>query len=116
MQVVNDLPSAKQLALPDLVAKQVVYYLVEPFGDIREAEAFYKECSSTLVIFNRQSNQTIPDDFLSDVTTHFIKEAINNPEIQHELADNYQMMLTITSDDGSGLYVVKPRELELNFK
>ncbi|OUS29521.1 hypothetical protein A9Q98_06275 [Thalassotalea sp. 42_200_T64] len=116
MQLINYIPNQRRLALPRRVAKQVIHNLVEPFFNLKEAKAFYKECPTSIVIFNRTCNTAIPDEWLNDITTHFIKQAIENPEHKYDLADEYEMMLTITSDAGNGLYVIKPKELKISFK
>ena len=115
MQLLNYLPQYRQLPLPKEVAERAIYYLVEPFGTFKDAKCFYNACSTTIVVFNRDVCTCIPDEWLNDITTHFIKQAIENPELKYVLPNGYEMMLTITHDAGNGLYVIKPKELKLSF-
>lgn len=114
MQVINYLPSANQLTLAHYTAQCAVDLLVVPFGTINDARAFWREYPSVIVCFNRQDDLAAAMNVLDDVTRHFIEQAELNPEFIEDLADGYQLSLTITSDMGTGLYLIKPKELNIN--
>lgn len=114
MQVINYLPSANQLALAHFTAQCAVDLLVEPFGTISDAQDFWREYSSVVICFNRQDDLVAAMNALDDVTRHFIEQAELNPEFVESLADGYQLSLTITNDMGTGLYLIKPKELSIN--
>lgn len=111
MQVINYLPIAEQLALGRFTAQCAVDLLVQPFGMITDARDFWREYSSVIICFNRQDDLTAAMNALDDTTRHFIEQAELNPEFVENLADGYQLSLTITNDMGAGLYLIKPKEL-----
>ncbi|MCJ8320962.1 MAG: hypothetical protein HRT52_11710 [Colwellia sp.] len=111
MQVINYLPIAEQLALERFTAQCVVDLLVEPFGTASAARIFWREYSSVIICFNRQDDLPAALNIFDDVTRQFIEEAELNPEFVENLADGYQLSLTITNDMGTGLYLIKPKEL-----
>ena len=114
MQVINFFPIAEQLALERFTAQSAVDLLVEPFGSIADAREFWREYPSIVICFNRQDDLPEAMNVLDDVTRHFIEEAELNPEFVENLADGYQLSLTITNDMGTGLYLIKPKELVIN--
>jgi len=111
MQVINYLPSANQLALAHFTAQCAVDLLVQPFGTISDARDFWRRYSSVIICFNRQDDLPAAMSVLDDTTRHFIEQAELNPEFVEHLADGYQLSLTITNDMGTGLYLIKPKEL-----
>jgi hypothetical protein len=114
MQVINYLPIADQLALEQLTAQCAVDLLVEPFNNINDAREFWSEYPSVVICFNRQDNLPAAINIFDDVTRHFIEQAELNPEFVENLVDGYQLSLTITNDVGTGLYLIKPKELTIN--
>jgi hypothetical protein len=114
MQVINYLPIAEQLALEHFTAQCVVDLLVEPFGTISDARDFWREYSSVIICFNRQDDLPAAMNVFDDATHDFIEKAEINPEFVENLADGYQLSLTITNDMGTGLYLIKPKELIIN--
>jgi hypothetical protein len=111
MQVINYLPIAEQLALGRFTAQCAVDLLVEPFVTITDARGLWHEYPSIVICFNRQDNLPAAMSVLDDTTRHFIEQAELNPEFVENLADGYQLSLTITNDMGTGLYLIKPKEL-----
>ena len=114
MQVINYLPSANQLTLAHYTAQCAVDLLVVPFGTINDARDFWREYPSVIICFNRQDDLAAAMNVLDDVTRHFIEQAELNPEFVENLADGYQLSLTITNDMGTGLYLIKPKKLIIN--
>jgi len=114
MQVINYLPIAEQLALERFTAQCAVDLLMEPFSTINDARDFWREYSSVVICFNRQDDLAAVMNVLDDITRHFIEQAELNPEFVENLVDGYQLSLTITNDMGTGLYLIKPKELIIN--
>tara|TARA_R110001592_G_scaffold204892_5_gene455208 strand:- start:1296 stop:1658 length:363 start_codon:yes stop_codon:yes gene_type:complete len=114
MQVINYLPIAEQLALVRFIAQSAIDLLVEPFGTISGARDFWHEYPSVVICFNRQDDLPAAMNTFDDVTRHFIEQAELNPEFVEDLGDGYQLSLTITNDMGTGLYLIKPKELIIN--
>jgi len=114
MQLINYLPSANQLTLAHYTAQCAVDLLLEPFGTINDARDFWREYPSVIICFNRRDDLASAMSAFDDVTRHFIEQAELNPEIIEDLADGYQLSLTITNDMGTGLYLIKPKELIIN--
>ena len=108
MQTINHWPDKTKLALPEPVAQDLYQLLLEPFEDEPSAKAFWKEAPSTIIILE-------PHDPIKnlkrDEAWNQIKFALMYPEYTTTLKMNYQLMLAITNDSGSGIYLVIPPEL-----
>jgi hypothetical protein len=113
MQILDYLPTENQLILDNEAAQSMVDLLIEPFGTRDKAKEFWQEYPSTIVILNRNDNVESCLKQLSDVTRSFVETAESNPEFIEYLPDNYQLSLTITSDSGNGLYLIKPTNMVL---
>ena len=122
MQLINVLPTPEQLALPPNVAKRVVELLIEPFGVIEIAKAYWHENTTHLVILTPVDIDTSLKS-LSDLTQSLVVTADDNPEfvevipavnLPSELQDLYQLSLVVYTDAGNGLYLVKPVDFELS--
>lgn len=121
MQLINALPTPEQLTLPIDVAKRVVELLIEPFGSIEDAQAYWQENTTHLVILTTADVGTSLKS-LSDLTQSLVIAAADNPEFVEvisaveqpsELQEQYQLSLIVYTDSGNGLYLVKPVDLEL---
>lgn len=122
MQLINVLPTPEQLALPPNVAKRVVELLIEPFGIIESAQAYWQENITHLVILTPADIDTSLKS-LSDLTQSLVVAANNNPEFVEvistdnqpsDLQKQYQLSLVVYTDAGNGLYLVKPVDFELS--
>ena len=95
----QDLPS---LLLPDSVMTVLRKELILPFNDEFSARNFWGEVGVTLMYIEPDD---VPEDFkrhLLDVIHHLIA----NPEFVVRLTDEYYLMLTITEDNGNGIYLL----------
>jgi hypothetical protein len=113
MQILHYLPSENQLILDNLAAQAMVDLLVVPFGTREKAKEFWQEYPSIIVVLNRNDDVENCLKQLSDTTQLFVETAEINPEFIEYLPDNYQLSLTITSDSGNGLYLIKPTNMVL---
>jgi hypothetical protein len=113
MQILHYLPTENQLILDNATAQAVVDLLVEPFGTLKEAKAFWEAYPSTIVILNINDELKKVLGTLDNINRHFIEQAETTPEFIEMLPNNYQLSLTLTSDYGNGFYLVKPCEMQL---
>lgn len=95
----QDLPS---LLLPDSVMTVLRKELILPFGDESSAMNFWGEVGVTLMYIE-------PGDVTEDINRHVldvIHHLISNPEFVARLTDEYYLMLSITEDNGNGIYLL----------
>lgn len=114
MQILHYLPTQQQLALNPVVAQCVVDLLLEPFGSRVQAIEFWRDYTSTIVVFDPDDDAHKSLACLDDVTRYFIERSEHLPEFIESLPDGYQLSLTITDDEGRGLYLIKPANLDLS--
>jgi hypothetical protein len=113
MQVINYLPDVSQLALPTAVANSLIALLIEPFGDVETARSFWSEYPSKIICLEAHEDMTLIANTLTDVLCHLIEDRTLSPEFTEDLPSNYQCQLFITSDEGTGIYLIKPAALNL---
>ncbi|EOH3176293.1 hypothetical protein ABKV78_22520 [Enterobacter asburiae] len=95
----QDLPS---LLLPDSVMTVLRKELILPFDDELSAMNFWCEVGVTLMYIE-------PGDVPEDIKRHVldvIHHLIANPEFVVHLTDEYYLMLSITEDNGNGIYLL----------
>ena len=108
MQYINHWPDNTELALPKAVSQDLHRRLLEPFDSVGEAKAFWEETSTTLIILDPTDNITQLKE--SDAWSQ-IDFALTYPEYTVQLKMDYQLMVAIVNDSGSGIYLVIPHEL-----
>ena len=102
MQTINHWPDPTELALlPEIVAQDVYEKLTEPFDNESMAKAFWEESATKIIILEANDCIEQPE----------IQFALRYPEFITELKMGYQLILAITNDFGSGIYLVIPPEL-----
>lgn len=117
MKVMKTINEVQQLDLPIQVKEQLMQHILEPWsGDLNEAEKFWEEVSTCLILIE----QTDTDDDLlhmdGEVAT-LIDYAINAPEFVLLLNDDsqpYLLALTVHTDEGSGCYLLAPTSSDTN--
>ncbi|EPO0013873.1 MULTISPECIES: hypothetical protein [Vibrio harveyi group] len=109
MKIVKSLIDAEQLELPLPIKEQLMHQLLLPWsGDRDEAEKFWKEVSTCLILIERSDT----DQDLADVdedTEVILSYAIENPEFVILLPDEtepYVFACCVHADDGSGSFVM----------
>jgi hypothetical protein len=113
MQVLHYLPTIEELALPLSTATKLVEYLIEPFGRLDDAKRYWQEYPPALVIINGQDKVASAIASLDGFMKHFVELADINPEFIEPLPEGYQLSLTIINDEGNGLYLIKPTDMNL---
>ncbi|MFV4847293.1 hypothetical protein ACNJKD_13415 [Edwardsiella tarda] len=95
----QDLPS---LLLPDPVMTILRKELILPFDDESSAMNFWDEVGVKLMYIE-------PNDVPEDIKLHvldLIHQLMVNPEFVVRLTDEYYLMLSITEDNGNGVYLL----------
>ena len=108
MQYINHWPDIKELALPETLAQDLQHLLLQPFDSEASAKAFWREAPSTIIILDPSDSITALKG--SDAWTQ-IEFALTYPEYTLPLSMDYQLMVAIVNDSGSGIYLVVPPEL-----
>jgi len=108
MQTINHWPDITDLGLPEPVAHDLYDHLLEPFDTEFEAKVFWEEAPSTIIILEPLDSikQLEGDEIWKQ-----LKFVLTYPEFTTPLKMDYQLMLAITNDSGSGTYLVIPPEL-----
>ena len=108
MQQITQWPHTATLDLPAAVTQDIHNHLSAPFESEQEAIAFWKEAPSSIIIL-------APSDTLEslqqDEVWTTVEFALTYPEYDLSLSHGYQMLVAITNDSGSGIYLVIPPEL-----
>ena len=113
MQVLHYLPTVDELALPSGTAAKVVENLIEPFGKLDDAQRYWQEYPCPLVCLNRRDKVASAIASLDGFMKHFVELADTTPEFIEPLPHGYQLSLTIINDEGNGLYLIKPTDMNL---
>lgn len=95
----QDLPS---LLLPESVMSLLKTELVLPFEDEYSAMSFWDEVGVTLIYVEPDD---VPEDIKAQVL-NVIHQLIANPEFVVRLTDDYYLMLSVTEDNGNGIYLL----------
>ncbi len=114
MQVIDYLPDATKLALPQAASNSLMELLIEPFGDVKTAHDFWSEYPSRIICLEAHEDMKFITSTLSDVLCQLIEDRTLSPEFTEDLPSNYQCQLFITSDEGNGIYLIKPTALNLH--
>lgn len=117
MHILSHWPLDFDLGLPFEIRERLVNSLTEHFAPeavnrVQCARLFWQHSNCHFVLLNaHEDRQTLQT--LNPVLERKVQEAISNPEVHWPLGDDYQLFLCITSDDGSGLYVMLPTDSPL---
>lgn len=108
MQYIDHWPDMTKLALPESVAQSLHDQLIEPFDTEVSAEDFWKETFCTLIILN--DFDSIKQLEKSEIWSQ-IESVLTYPEYTEPLTMDYQLMVAIVNDAGTGIFLVIPPEL-----
>ena len=108
MQYINHWPDMAKLTLPEAVSQDLQRRLLEPFESVASAKEFWIETSSTIIIFDHSDSITALKG--SDIWQQ-IEFALTYPEYTLPLKRNYQLLVAIVNDSGSGIFLVIPPQL-----
>ncbi|WP_448553339.1 hypothetical protein [Thalassotalea montiporae] len=109
MQIINHWPNVDEVGLPEEVASELINFLVEPFACASEAQAFWQECPSTIIVLYENTNLAE----ISGSIRQSISFCLNYPEFEEALPNGYRLLLAIINDEGTGCYLVLPSSLDM---
>lgn len=108
MQLITDLNCLHQLNLPLETHHQLFEALVTvPFGSLEEALKFWNVHSTSLVVAESKDN---PDSLLA--TYPQLHHLLTYPEFVTRLSNGWFLALSVTTDDGSGSYLLFPEGVD----
>ena len=108
MQYIYHWPEVAEITLPKLVSQDLYRQLLEPFESEGEAQEFWKETYSTVIILDPTDNI---DDLKKSDTWNQIEFALTYTEYTVPLSNGYVLSVTIVNDSGSAIFLVIPPEL-----
>ena len=112
MQLINHWPSESDISLPEEVKQALLAHLIEPFGDQESAKTFWHDYPSMIIVITENdTNDSL--QLLDNEIQHQIEFAHNHPEYTEYLSTNYTIKLSITNDEGNGVYLIAPVGFEL---
>ena len=110
MQCFNHWPEKAKFALPESVAEDLYHHLLEPFDDEPSAQSFWKDTPSSIIILNEFDSI---ERLQKNAIWKQIEFTLTYPEYTEPLKRDYQVMVAIVNDSGSGIYLVIPPGLSL---
>lgn len=113
MQILHFIPDIDDLALSKASAISAVELLIQPFGTIQATQEFWNNHPCTLVCLTEKDVPQTALASLDDTLLHLIELANNSPEFVEPLPKGYQLSLAIISDEGNGIYLIKPRDMNI---
>ena len=108
MQYIDHWPDEAELLLPEPVVQDLYGQLLEPFDSEGDAQEFWNETSSTVIILGPTDSI---NDLHRDPLWNQIEFALTYPEYTVPLSMGYQLSVTIVNDSGSGIFLLIPPEL-----
>lgn len=117
MKVMKTINEVRQMELSMQVKEQLMRHILEPWsGDLDEAEKFWEEVSTCLILVEQSDTD---DDLLHSVgeVATLIDYVINAPEFVLLLNDDsqpYLLALTVHTDEGSGCYLLAPTSCDFD--
>ena len=112
MRLINRWPEATDFELPKNTVQEMMNLLTEPFDTENEAKALWYELGTALIVIDANDTTEILEAF-SDRLVEQIRFALQHPETDDALVNDYQLMLSITNDAGGGLYLLIHRDSPL---
>lgn len=113
MQILHFMPDIDDLALSKASAISVIELLIQPFGSIQVTQEFWHNYPCILVCLTEKDLPQAAFGSLDDSLLHLIELADNSPEFVEPLPKGYQLSLAIISNEGSGIYLIKPRDMNI---
>lgn len=103
MQYINHWPDMAELTLPEAVSQDLFEQLLEPFDSEGEAQEFWAETYSTVIILDHTDSI---EDLKGDSAWNQIEFTLTYPEYTLPLTMGYQLSVAIVNDSGAGIYLV----------
>mgnify|MGYP003384749312 CR=1 FL=1 len=97
------------LTIDSTVATAVQHYLLEPFANESEARQFWND-TATQFIYIAATDTAGTLGKLCQPLRQRIAHSLNYPEHSFTLLPPYELSLSILSDDGAGVYLLRHRD------
>jgi len=108
MQITDAWP-LDTLKIEPAVAAALHDYLLEPFANEREARQFWKDTATQFIyIADTDTADTLAK--LCQPLRQRIAHSLNYPEHSFTLLQPFELSLSILSDDGAGVYLLRHRD------
>ncbi len=108
MQITDTWP-LDTLTIDPAVATALHRYLLEPFANETEARQFWKD-TATQFIYIAATDTADTLDKLCQPLRQRIAHSLNYPEHSFTLLQPYELSLSILSDDGAGVYLLRHKD------
>lgn len=102
MKIISRWQNLPSLSLPDSVTTILIKELVLPFDNESSAINFWGDVGVSLIYIE-------PGDTPAYIESHvlnIIYQLIANPEFVVRLTDDFYLMLSVTEDNGNGVYLL----------
>jgi hypothetical protein len=113
MQILHFMPDIDDLALSKASAISVIELLIQPFGTIQATQEFWHNYPCILVCLTEKDEPETALSSLDDTLLHLVELAEHSFEFVEPLPKGYQLSLAIISAEGSGIYLIKPRDMNI---
>tara|TARA_R110002167_G_scaffold29013_24_gene97068 strand:- start:834 stop:1190 length:357 start_codon:yes stop_codon:yes gene_type:complete len=105
MKEIGHWPTRSDLKIPDTTYLHLIKLLIAPFNNEQEAHQFWESDFCRLLMLDDNDDlKSLSDQ--PEAVRRRIQFALQYPEEQHQLSCSYRLTLAITSDDGSGVYLL----------
>lgn len=108
MRILTEYPISSHICFDELANKALLKHINEPFTNEKEALSFWQNTSTLVVAIEPLDNYLPLLHCFNKRLISLIHEALEYPEYEEPLSDEYRFNLTVFNDDGSGLYLVYP--------
>ena len=112
MRLINRWPEATDFELPKNTVQEMMNLITEPFDTEHEAKALWRQLGTALIVIDPDDTTEVLEAF-SDRLVEQIRFALQYAETDDALANDYQLILSITNDAGGGIYLLIHRNSPL---
>ena len=114
MIIISQLPSLDSLPIPQSLKTFLNQHLIQsPFGSQETAQHVWATLDNHLVFLNSEDKLFLSSDPTDlKVPIQHIHRLIECPEYVLNAPDNYCLALVITDQEGSGLYLLFPKDTQ----
>lgn len=104
MRLINRWPEATDFELPKNTVQKMMNLITDPFDTENEAKTLWRQLGTALIVIDPDDTTEVLEAF-SDRLVEQIRFALQYPESDDALANDYQLILSITNDAGGGFFI-----------
>lgn len=108
MRILTEYPTSLSIGFDELTNKALLEHINEPFTNEKEALSFWQNTSTLIIVIEPLDDYLPLLHCFNKRLILLIHEALEYPEYEEPLSDEYRVNLTVFNDGGSGLYLVYP--------